>query len=148
VRFCSFLQLTGSTGTAISEAYAGAGTITVTNCVIFGFSVNIENDTAFNASDYNATDLSAFDYGTHNLTSLTAADQIESTSGTTPDLRAKSTGSLGGAGIAISGITTDIVGQTRADPPYIGCWEVPAVGGSFQAAWARGSNRIIMGGIG
>jgi len=50
-----------------------------------------------------------------------------------------------GTGVAIPGITTDIDGDTRADPPYIGCDEIPAAAGGIP--WPLLGSGHMMGGV-
>jgi hypothetical protein len=146
----------GSTGIACESGkqkgniivYGGSGTssgkglvnnwnsCTAIGNVVIGFaSAFVASGTTFNsASDYNATDLATLGtgQGTHNLTSLTAANQFEAvlvTAGT-EDLRVKSGADLIGAGVADADIATDILGRTRDDPPTIGAWEVLGAGGA------------------
>jgi hypothetical protein len=102
---------------------------------------------AFSAdSDYNATDLATIGtgQGTNNLTSLTAANQVEGSLTTlaSADLRAKTGADIIGAGVANANIATDIFGTTRSDPPTIGAMEY--VSGAAPAA----RNQLLMLGVG
>lgn len=90
--------------------------VIVKNNAIFGFTRAFNNDTYFSAGSFNnATDLATL-VGTSNLTSLVFASQFN----TTTDLHIKVGSAMIGAGVTISGVTTDILGQTRASPPSIG----------------------------
>ncbi len=113
--------LAGNTRWGFEAAYSE---MLVKNCAVFGFSGFSQLATAA-GSDYNATDNASASTGTHNVTSLTFADQFENS---TNDFRAKSTGGLH-AGTPDSNMLDDISGLTRSlTTPWIGAWEVAAAG--------------------
>lgn len=122
---CTLVRLGSAGGTAITSFYSAA---VLTNCAVFNFTTLKDNNLGA-GSDYNATDLAtAWGVGTHNLNSLTFADQFVSSSN---DFRAVDTGSLDTAGNPDStNLPDDISGFTRgATSPTIGCWEAAAGGG-------------------
>jgi hypothetical protein len=96
---------------------------------IFGFGTPIKNGNANTTN--NATDQASIGFGSGNLTGLTFANEFQSAT----DLRVKSTSSLVNAGVAVSGLTTDILGQARsATTPTIGAFEYVAAGGGGTTA--------------
>ena len=99
-------------------------TIKTVNCAVFGFTDGWETSTgaSYTGSDYNATDDTTVPVGSNNVTSLTFADQFEST---TNDFRAVDTGDLQAGTPDATNSPDDISGLTRdATTPWIGCWEV------------------------
>ena len=108
------------------------------NSAVFGFSTFTDDVAEFSSITYCATDLTA-PSGTGNVGALTYADQFEesSTASAAHDFRAVSTGDLAGAGVADGSYTDDILDQTRADPPYIGCFEILAAGGGLPPSTNR-----------
>lgn len=130
-------------GTGVARSY---GDPLIQGTAIFGFSSATTG--AVNASsDYNATDLSSLGTGypatAHNLTSRAFGSQFQDTGSTlaSADWRLKAGSSLIDAGTAISGITTDVVGTTRATPD-VGAWEVAA------AATSAGPPTLCLLGVG
>lgn len=85
------------------------------------------------ASDYNAShDTTA--PGTHSIHSLTDSDQFTGVGDGSWDFAPKATAAIVGAGTPISGITTDIAGNTRsATTPTIGAFEYVAAGGTSHS---------------
>jgi hypothetical protein len=122
VRNCTVLN-TASAGTssAFSGTYSQPGI--VKNTAVFGFTNFVAAGSTATGSDYNATNLSSASTGTHNQTSLTAANEIESTSGT--DFRAKSGGTAQNAGTPDTTYASDDISKTTRDAttPDIGAWE-------------------------
>lgn len=104
-------------------SYNGGTANVLKNCCSFGWTNFHVTGGWASESDYNATDDTAAE-GSNSLTSLTFANQFRST---TDDFRVALTGSgLDAAGIQDAEVTTDILGNTRADPPCIGCHELIA----------------------
>lgn len=108
---------------ALELIEGGTSGCIVQNHAAFGSSVASVGTFDTTNSKYNATDDTAIT-GTNALTSLTYANQFNnSASSATMDLRVKAGSDLIAAGVAVAGITTDIFGTTRANPPTIGCFE-------------------------
>jgi hypothetical protein len=102
-----------STASAISCSANGQIYPVARNNAIFGFNTPFGNVNT--SSSNNATDKATL-AGTSNLLSQTQSSCFVSTT----DFRTKAGSPLIDAGVAISGVTTDIVGQTRDNPPGIG----------------------------
>ena len=124
IEFVTALYIGGGSSQFIDSSYSATSGISVKDTAAFGFSDFIDVDAA-GAGSNNATDLAAVGFGSSNQVNLTIADEIESVTGGSEDLRAKSTGNLPGNGVALA-TTTDILEQNRANPPYIGCHEIEA----------------------
>jgi hypothetical protein len=124
IKNCTIFYLNATSGSALVQSYTTS--CIVSNCAIFNCTTAFSG-TWGSGTDYNATSASSLPTGTHNLTSLTTADQFENVSSlSTLDLRAKSSGSLDGAGTRDQSYTNDldIVGQSRStSTPTIGAWE-------------------------
>lgn len=128
-RNCTFIRNSSSSTGSYVALHAGAGTMRMLNCAAFGFAVIASGgNNLLNTSNYNATDLSApTNWGASSLSSLTAADQVESVTSGSIDARAKAAGSLDGAASRDQANTNDldIVGSARStSAPTIGAWEV------------------------
>lgn len=94
------------------------------NCIHIGF----PQDPSIPIAAYNATD-DATTIGTNNVLGITAAATWESVTTNNWDFRVKAGASVINAGTPISGITEDILGQTRsATTPTIGAFEVVSSG--------------------
>ena len=119
--FCTIVK--PSTATAGARGFSGlyaSAVMTAKSCAVFQYTADFGTS---NAASINAETCATSDTtpSTGFTGSLTYADQFEVVTATGRDFRAKSGGFLPAAGTAIGGITTDIIGQTRADPPTIGC---------------------------
>jgi hypothetical protein len=88
---------------------------------VFGCSTPVHANLTTNASN-NATNAATIN-GTSSLTSLTQANQFVSTT----DFRLKTGNALLGAGVAVTGWTVDILGQTVPTPAQIGATSVQAI---------------------
>ena len=124
VENCTILRLSTATHPAFNGTTAGI----VRGCAIFGFA-SASSGTAPTFS-YCATDLATL-AGTGNTTSV--AFSTATFQSITADFRAVGGGALAGAGYHDTttspyNATVDIVGQTRANPPYAGAYEVVASG--------------------
>jgi len=102
------------------------------NCLFLNSST-FQNASRVHTVDYCVTDLASWESSTatNSTLSATASNEIENDSGSaaTVDLRAKSGGNCDGGGVTVSGITTDIYGQTRdGSTPTIGAFEIVASG--------------------
>lgn len=127
-RYCTFIK---NSPWVTATNPAGMRYLTATNCVVMNFGgtsgwADFLNMDA--ASDYNASrDTTA--PGTHSLHSLTDTDVFTGVGQGSWDLRPKTGSVLINAGTPISGITTDIAGNTRdASTPTIGAFEFVSVG--------------------
>lgn len=115
----TIVSLNGSGGRPIRTVNATNSVLK--NNISYGFTT-APSGTSVTGSN-NATDLADFGPGvTGTLASRTATNDFIGTS----DFRLKSTSTLIGAGIAISGETLDALGQTRASPPAVGAVEYAA----------------------
>jgi hypothetical protein len=107
----------------------------ITNCVIFGCDIDTID---FGAGTNNAAsayiDANTLVLGTDNTLAkfaslgTVAAIGYSAALNDTPaadygDFRPQTGSVLIGAGVAVAGITTDITGATRSDPPTIGAYE-------------------------
>lgn len=106
---------------------------TYKNCLFLNGST-FQNDGEDNTVDFCVSDLASWESSTalNSVLNATAANEIENDSGSasTVDLRAKAGGDSDGGGTNISGITTDIYGQTRdVSTPTVGAFEIVSVGG-------------------
>lgn len=124
---------------------------TVTNTYVGKASGSAEDfwtsGTAPSGSNNASSDTSAATDYTSSLTSKAGADQFVSVTRGSEDFTLKSGSDLEGAGTPL-GAVTDIIGTARdGTTPDIGAFEFVAAGSGFQAAWARGSNILIGGGI-
>ena len=120
---CTFL---GAGGASVVFNTA-TDSVVVKNCVFLVFSSIAAAGTIVSAtSTYNATDLASFGYtGTGNLTSLTAANQLENTASPF-DMRVKAGANIIGAALRIQAETDDfdISRSARSlTTPTIGAWE-------------------------
>lgn len=128
IRNCTFVYTGGSSSTRVAFNNS-AVSLTALNCAVMGFADGVLGGsvTLNSSSNYNATSSSApSNWGANSLNGLTAADQIESTTSSTLDARAKASGSLDGAGTRDQTNTSDldIIGQSRSTTaPTIGAWE-------------------------
>lgn len=116
---CTIVRLGSTGGDAISVNY---GSSVVKNTAIFNFTNPVTGTTSYTVS-YCATDAASLT-GSNNVTSLTFADQFEST---TNDFRTKESADLFGEG-DYDGTNTpdDITGAPRnTTTPTIGAWEPP-----------------------
>lgn len=124
------------------------GYATAVNCAIFGFTTPFSGTLASYpaATDYNACDVATSSMpGTHNVGSLTFANQFTDVSDSTRDFRVKSGNSLA-AGNPDSTHTggVDIAFQTRSGTtPTIGAWEYIVAGGSSIATWNNLANSLV-----
>jgi hypothetical protein len=116
-----------ASGTGFGRSF---GAPLLRNCAVFNYATDVSAgdyhaSSGFNASSNNPSNLP----GANNQIGLVIADQIEDPNNAGGyDARAKS-GASGLAGKGTLVLTTDLIGQTRADPPYIGPWEVVAAAG-------------------
>lgn len=133
---CEYVTFYGSASQ--SQVLAGYGEHTFTNCLFLN-SNDFQASTEVHIVDSCVTDLSSWESSTATTSVLnaTGSDEIENDSGsnTTVDLRIKSGGDCDGGGENISGITTDIYGNTRdGSTPTVGCMEVLSAGGNTITA--------------
>jgi len=139
-RNCTVIRISGGSPTGIAVSGSSSKAL---NCAIFNFST-IHSGTFASGSGNNATN-GASAPGSSNQTSLTFADQFESS---TNDFRAKGTGSLPLNGVADSTYTSDldIVGQTRStSTPTIGCWEYISSGGTTDGVGSLSATGTLAG---
>lgn len=98
------------------------------NSAVFGFST-IVSGSIDSTSQYNASN-ATWPAGTNNINGLTATAQFTNSSAAsgTHDFRPVDGSGLDAAGVDLSGVgvTTDIVGTTRAAAPTIGPYEIPS----------------------
>ncbi len=141
---CTLISL-GSSSLGINKVYGGADSSIVKNCAIFGFSTAMDPGSWGAGTDYNASDDDTLPAGTHNLTSLTFANQFQNVAGaSTLDLRTKTGNSLvAGTRDQTNTNDLDIVGQARSTTtPTIGAWEY-VVGFSFLPILQRKTNTLL-----
>lgn len=139
---CTLVATAATGSVALTGSY---GSPTVRNCVSFGFTAIKSGG---NTPTYTtcATEIASPPSGWTG--SLTAANQVESLTDGTHDLRAKSGGSIIDAGTTDSTYAaTDIAGTSRpSGASYdIGAWEFVSSGGSANGS-AFGSGRALNGG--
>ena len=121
--------------------YADQDPVPVTNCAIFGFSNDVNDDTRFSGNN-NASDV-AIGFGTSNQASLAYSSQFENTTSASLDLRAKSGGGLINNG---TGSATDIIGQAvSGGTKDIGAWEFQSGGGGSPEPFTRTPRGIAEG---
>ena len=131
------VEVTGNTfyapnGTSNVGMYAQSGmNPLMRNNLVIGFTPPMTN--ASSSSSNNGTNAASLP-GTSNQLNLVAANVFTSTT----DLRLKAGAAVIGAGVTISGDTTDILGQTLASPPSIGAIEAAAAGATTgTVAWTE-----------
>lgn len=136
VENCTIVKIGSASGSGVAVSYGG--TVLMKNTVIAGFTddTTTASGGTFSAScANNATSKSAFDVtnagaGTPQV-SIAAGTDLESLTSSSEDCRIKAGSTkLIDTGVTISGLTTDIVGQTRGAALDIGAWEYVAAGGS------------------
>lgn len=126
---CTFVATNNSNDAAMSRGF-GSGTLTLNNCISFGFALAPSSNDGLVMRN-NATDLTVAVFGgTNTIGSLTPANELENVTLASFDARAKSTGSLPDAADASYAPTLDILGQTRDASPTIGAYELLAAGGT------------------
>lgn len=148
VENCTIVKIGSASSSGVAVSYSGV--VLMRNTVIAGFT----NDTAsasggtFSAScENNATSKSAFDVtnagnGTPQV-NIAAGTDLESLTSGSEDCRVKAGSTkLIDTGVTISGLTTDIVGQTRGATFDIGAWEYVAGGGSSTTPLKR---KLLLG---
>lgn len=129
----------GSTGIGINKNGSSADSTIVKNTVILGFGTAMDTGAWGAGTDYNATDDTTLPVGSNNLTSLTAANQIENISDLASlDMRVKTGSDIEGEGLRDASNTNDldIIGQDRSigvspNGPTIGAWEFQVVAGGW-----------------
>lgn len=135
-------------GTGVKSVY---GTATARGVSIFNFAAGASGNFS-SSSDYNATNLSSVGtgQGTHNLASLTATSCIVNTGSTAAnvDPRIKAASPLIDAGVAISGITADVLGVAipQGSAPDIGADEYASAASPATAYTAPLSPTTIASG--
>ena len=137
----------------ISCAYAGQ---TIKNCLLFTSSYGVYSGAAASIT-YCASNDATLGEGTGNIQNQTRANLamwVDSNSGCKwPNPRILSTSACYHTGRAVDGITTDIDGNTRMNPPSIGAHEgtsqaypVPAgtISGTFTATLHASQNKVTL----
>jgi hypothetical protein len=119
---CTIVRSAAAATTGINRVYA---TTVIKNCAVFGFSTNFAGTISGNN---NASD-GSISFGSGNQASLTYASQFQVITSGSEDFRAVTSGSLDGNGANADAPTTDIINQTRPNPPAIGAWDFPSGGG-------------------
>lgn len=121
IDYCTFWQHTDQLG-VVSDSeltcrntYAGRSSGT-SECFYTGAAAPSGSNNA--SSDTTAT----IDY-TNSVNSVAGASTFVSVTAGSEDFTKLASTSLAGAGVAIAGITTDIIGNTRGTPPDIGAFE-------------------------
>jgi hypothetical protein len=115
-----------------------AGSPVLKNCCVIGFASNSFSGTFGGSSSNNATDHSSAP-GTSALTSITPSAAFIDASTSTPDLKLAVASPLIAAGVTVSGITTDILSQTRPATPSIGALDVAAASNAAPVVTTTGS---------
>ncbi len=133
LNFCTFYGT--STGSHVIGSY---GVFNFNNCLFLG-APDFQGATQVHLVDFSVTDLASWESSTatNSVLNATASDEIENDSGSasTVDLRAKAGGDSDGGGTSISGITTDIYGQTRdGSTPTVGAFEIISAAGNTITA--------------
>jgi len=128
--------------TATAYCYSVISNCTVKNCVgVLGKTACFTGTP--NASSSNNASSDGTAPGANSITSLVYYDHFRGLLGGDPHLLSGS--SLIGAGIAISGLTEDIDGDTYDSPPAIGCDEYVATGGG-SSTYSPFRSRAFAGG--
>lgn len=127
-KFCTYDFCTFYGATSVSQVRGNYNPATFNNCLFLNSS-DWQSATQDHTVDHCVGDFSSWESSTatNSVLNATASDEIENDSGSasTVDLRAKSGGSSDGGGTNISGITTDIYGQTRdGSTPTVGAFEI------------------------
>ncbi len=138
-RFISVIRDSGAaaSGNAFDFSYNG----TLVNCVEYNHSAAVSG--SFGAgSGNNASKQASGMPGSNNVYNITSAAWNNITAAAL-DLTVPSGSVLAGAGIAVAGVTTDLLGRTRANPPTIGALEVQS-GGASATSYNMGTLRRIM----
>lgn len=134
----TFYAVNGSTNVGMF-AQSGMNPL-MRNNIIIGFTPPLNG--ASSSSSNNATNAASMT-GTSNILNLVASNVFTSTT----DLRLKAGSSLIGAGVTVSGKTTDIFGYTLSSPPSIGASEVQTptttINCSIANAVSNGSTATI-----
>ena len=118
-----------------TKAIKGYSATSAKNNLLIGYNSNA----IICASASNTATTAAADLGSGNVYSITAADVVENATYATLDLRTKSGAVTIGAGATGTGVTLDILGQTRASPPGIGAHEYVAGGTDGSVTGGTGS---------
>ena len=140
---CSF---TGNTGGSYGGALGSLNsTTTLTDDIFYGNSASSSPE-IWLSSGATATvtycDVQGGQAGTGNFSADPAF-----VSGTAPyDLQVRPGSPVVAAGVAVPGLTTDITGAIRADPPTVGAYEGTQAGTQTQIALANGSSATIPSG--
>lgn len=110
------------------------GTVNMINCIVFGNADQDFTDQDVGSITYTASDDSQA--GTGNFILGTYSSIFNNYSASPPDfnlLDFDGTGCVKGKGVAIGGITDDIIGEARGNPPDCGAFEFPNAGPSYGA---------------
>jgi hypothetical protein len=130
IKFCTVITFSGSS-CASHAIFTNYGSPACVDNAAFGYSLNSSTDISYSAratyEDYNFSDtVGNSGCGTHGSNSLVASSQFVAFGSdySTSDFRLLSTAGLIGVANPVSGITTDILGNTRdATHPAAGCVE-------------------------
>lgn len=136
---CTFARTSNRTPAGYGFIHGGYDTNSIVkNCAFFGFSTAQWDLTLDITPTYCATDAADFPQAvTGEVLNVPHSTTTFQAVGATPDYRAKDGSGLDGVGVAdATNYPTDIFGTTRADPPFIGCFEVAAAGGTTVAPGA------------
>lgn len=140
---CTFVATAGSPQACTSLEAGPAASLSLYNCVSFGFDAVPTSANTLSVS-HCATDLATFP-GTSNQTSLTPGDELENVTLASFDGRAKSTGALPDNASTTYAPTLDILGQTRDGTPTIGAYEYLTAGGAVAIAGTMAAVSAVSG---